>query len=410
MAVLSKPQLTTTVDRSALRRPMGEHSTEAQPIELFFDLVYVLAVTQLTHHLVTHLSARGALQTLSLLIAVWAAWINTIWVTNYFDVGARPVRLALLGLMFASLIMSAFLPDAYSGRGFTVALAFVTIVCAGSGLAAIAFGPDDHLRAPLERVLIWWVGLSLIWLAGGLVDGNGRLAIWLVAGGLMLVVIWFGFPVPGLGRSQTTDYTIAGAHLAERCSLFIIIALGESILVTGAGFGDLPSTTNTVVAFVVAFVGSAALWWIYFDRAEEAALEKIAESDDPGRLGVIAYTYCHIPMVAGIIVAAAADELTIAHPGEDATATTAALILGGPALYLIGNALFKRAIWEYVPRTRLIAIGALVALIPVTAVSSRLGLATAAAAILVGLAAQDLRTHRRMVREGLLPELLGLRR
>jgi low temperature requirement protein LtrA len=124
----------------------------------------------------------------------------------------------------------------------------------------------------------------------------------------------------------------------------VILALGESILVTGANFGELPSSTQTVAAFIVAFIGSVALWWIYFDRAEEAGRRVISAASDPGRIGVSAYTYFHIPMVAGIIAAAGADELTIAHPTDEATVATTALILGGPALYLVGNAMFKWAL------------------------------------------------------------------
>jgi low temperature requirement protein LtrA len=232
----------------------------------------------------------------------------------------------------------------------------------------------------------------VLWLAGGLVHGDVRVAIWLVAALSTYVVMWLGFPLPGMGRSRTTDYTITGGHLAHRCFLFIIIALGESILITGANFGELPSSAGTVAAFVVAFVGSATLWWIYFDRSEEAGLRMISAAPDPGRLGLTAYTFFHPPLVAGIIVAAAADELTIAHPADEATVATTSLILGGPVLYLVGNALFSWALWDYVPRSRLVAIGALAALAPVAVVASALGLMVAATLVLVALALWDVRT------------------
>ena len=108
---------------------------------------------------------------------------------------------------------------------------------------------------------------------------------------LEIAAVWLGFPIPGLGRSQTAEWTIAGEHLAERCQLFVIIALGESIIITGAEFGELPVAIETTAAFVVAFVGSVALWWIYFDRGAELAQEIIRRSDDPGRLGRSAYSY-----------------------------------------------------------------------------------------------------------------------
>lgn len=203
--------------------------------------------------------------------------------------------------------------------------------------------------------------------------------------------VWLGFPTPGLGRSRTTDYTIAGEHMAERCRLFVILALGESILVTGTNFGELPRSAQIVAAFVVAFIGSATLWWIYFDRGAEAARRVISAARDPGRLGVSAYTYFHIPMVAGIIAAAGADELTIAHPTDEPTVATTALTLGGPALYLVGNALFKWALWDRLPRSRLVAICALAALVPLAVVSSALVLLVAATLVLVAVALWDMR-------------------
>ena len=134
-----------------------------------------------------------------------------------------------------------------------------------------------------------------------------------------------------------------GGHLAERCGLFVIIALGESILVTGATFAKLAWTPATVAAFLVAFVGSVAMWWIYFNIGAERGSRHIAASDDPGRLARLAYTYLHLLLVAGIIVVAVGDELVLAHPTGHTDAKTAAVLLGGPALYLLGNLLFKRA-------------------------------------------------------------------
>jgi len=148
-----------------------------------------------------------------------------------------------------------------------------------------------------------------------------------------------------------------------------------------------------VTAFVIAFVGSVAFWWIYFDRSAEAGIEVMATATDPGRLGVTAYTYLHVPMVAGVIAAAGGYELAIAHPGDQVDAATACLILGGPALFLVGHTLFKRSLWGFVPRARLAAMGALVALIPVAIVSSTLVLLALASAVVVVVAWSSSRTH-----------------
>jgi len=376
-----------------LLRERGQGDAEVRPVELFFDLVYVLAVTQLTDHLVTDLSWRGVVETVLLLLAVWAAWIHTAWITNYFDRDARPVRLMLIGAMLASLIMSASLPGAFAGRGLAFAAALVAILVGGTGIALAGVGRHHHLGAVFERVLIWWSAIGVLWLAGGWATGDVRVAVWLAAVVSVYAVLWLGFPVPGLGRSRTTDYTIAGEHMADRCQLFVILALGESILVTGAEFGDLSVSAANVTAFVVAFAGSVALWWIYFDRAEAAGRRAIASAGDPGRLALSAYTFAHIPMVAGIIAAAAADELAISHPIDPPTVATAALTIGGPMLYLVGNTVFKWTLWGYVPRSRPVAIAALVALAPLALVASALVHLVAATLVLVVLALGDVRAE-----------------
>ncbi len=359
----------TRVPGDGHRAHLRERSRGAgvvRPIELFFDLVYVLAVTQLTRHLLANLTFRGVLETLILLLAVWGAWNHIAWITNYFDLKDRVPRLVLIGLMFVAAALSASL---FGGQLATLA----------------AVGRRHRLTAVFERVLIWWIPVSLLLIAGGFVDSDARIALWVIALAVLYIVTWSGFPLPGLGRSLTTDYTIAGEHMAERCYLFITIALGESILVIGSQFGELARTPSTVTAFVIAFVGSVAFWWIYFDRSAEAGIEVMATATDPGRLGVTAYTYLHVP--------AGGYELAIAHPGDQVDAATACLILGGPALFLVGHTLFKRSLWGFVPRARLAAMGALVALIPVAIVSSTLVLLALASAVVVVVAWSSSRTH-----------------
>jgi len=298
----------------------------------------------------------------------------------------------LLGVMLASLVMSASIPEAFGDQGLVFAAALVVINVGRTVFALLALDRNRHLRGIFQRVLVWWSATGLLWLAGGLAHEDLRTVIWVVAVAVEYGGVWLGFPTPGLGRSRTTDCTIAGEHMAERCHM---LALGESILVTGTNFGELPRTAQIVAAFLVAFVGSAALWWIYFDRSAEAARRVISAASDPGRIGGFsAYTYFHIPMVAGIIAAAGADELTIAHPGDGAMSATTALILGGPALYLVGNALLKWALWDRLPRSRLVAICALIALVPAAVVSSALVLLVAATLVLVAVALWDARTER----------------
>jgi low temperature requirement protein LtrA len=328
-------------------------------------------------------------QTALLLLAVWAVWINTVGITNYFDRGARAVRLMLIAVMFMSLIMSATIPAAFEERGPAFAGSVVAILVGGTLTALVAVGRRHHLGRVFDRVLIWWLAIGVLWLAGAVASGTTRIWIWALAVASIYLTNWFGFPLPGRGRVQTTEFTISGGHFAERCQLFVIIALGESILIAGVEFADLPSSAANVAAFVVAFVVTLAMWWIYFDRGAEAGMDVISAASDPGRLGVTAYTYAHVPMIAGIIVSAAAAELAIDHPSEQVSAATAAVILGGPVLYLLGQAWFKWAVWQHVPSTRFVGLLALVALVPLAIVASALVLLTAVAIVLGALALRD---------------------
>jgi low temperature requirement protein LtrA len=255
--------------------------------------------------------------------------------------------------MLASLLMSVAIPEAFGERGLMFALAFVAIQVGRTAFAVLAlYGASHPLSGTFWRILTWLVAAGVLWVAGGLVEGGARYVLWLLA----LAVDYAGpvmrYMTPGLGSSRTEEWTIEGTHFAERCQLFIIIALGESILVTGTTFGEIEASAVTVCAFVVAFVGSVALWWIYFARSAEAAREVFTSSEDPGRLGRSAYTYFHLPMVAGIIAVAAADELTVAHPGEPGTLASITLTLGGTALFLAGHALFKWAVFGVLPWSR----------------------------------------------------------
>ena len=152
------------------------------------------------------------------------------------------------------------------------------------------------------------------------------------------------FWIPIYGASSVADWYVEGGHMAERCAGFIIIALGESIVVTGATFADLTWTTEVVAAFLSAFVGALAMWWIYFHKGAEAGSELISNSSEPGRLARLAYTYLHLPIVAGIIVSAVADELVLQHPGGHSDPRTVLSAIGGPLLFLIGTILFKHTI------------------------------------------------------------------
>jgi low temperature requirement protein LtrA len=350
-------------------------------IELFFDLVFVFAVTQLSHFLLsgpgsgtqprTELLLSGhalsALLAALLLTMVWLLWSYTTWVTNWLDPALIAVRLLLLALAAISLVSSAGLPTAFGRSGLIVGAAYLVMQVGRSAFTVAVIG-DPVLRRNFQRILAWCVVSGSLALAGGIVHGNARVVLWICTVAVDLLGGAVGFYTPGLGKSRTAEWTIEGGHFAERCQGFILIAIGESIVVIGASLAsrlDAGSLTGAEIsAFVIAVVGSVALWWVYFDRTAQDAAEVIARSEDPGRIGRTAYHLIHPIMVAGIIVAAAADaavaEVAAEHGGTGrAPAWDAWLILGGPALFLIGHAAFKAAIWRRISWARLAAVAAL---------------------------------------------------
>jgi low temperature requirement protein LtrA len=367
-------------DRSGVQRVTN--------IELFFDLVYVFAVTQLSHYLLGHADLRGALQAGLLLLMVWLVWAYTTWVTNWLDPDLMAVRLLLVALMLASLAMSVSLPRAFEDLGLWIGGAYAVQQIGRTVFMVIALR-GHPLEANFQRILAWCVASSAFAIAGGLAHGNARALLWVGSVCVDLLGGLTGFYTPGLGRSRTSDWTIEGGHFAERCQAFILIALGESIVIIGATMTEKPVTGSNVIAFVVAFAGAVALWWLYFDQSAEAAAEKIARSDDPGRLGRSAYHLIHPVMVAGIIVSAAADQEVLSHPAVAASTASAWMILGGPALFLAGHAAFKFVVWRTLswPRVAGIAVLALLGLAARTI--PELGLAACAAGVVAAVAASD---------------------
>jgi low temperature requirement protein LtrA len=383
-----------------LLRARGSHdSGRVSMAELFFDLVFVFAVTQLSHALLEKLDPAGAAEVGLMLTAVWWVWIFTSWMTNWLEPERIAVRSCLLVLMAAGLVLSSSIPEAFAERGlaFAGAYAFMQVGRTLFFLWALRGGPA-HIRSNFQRVLAWLSLSGALWIAGGLAAGGGRFALWGAALAIELVAPWAYFYVPGLGRSRTSDWDIDPHHLAERCSLFVIIALGESLLVTGATFSGLRWDAGTVFAFVSAFLGSVAMWWIYFDTGARRGADRMQRSGDPGRIGRSAYTYLHLPIVGGIIVCAVADELVLAHP-EHATGGGVAAILGGPALYLLGNALFK---WvtndrRVPPLSHMAGLLLLLALVPIATSQhpSALALGAATTAVLLLVAAWETVAIRR---------------
>ncbi len=331
--------------RKALFRIRDEHAGHrVTEIELFFDLVFVFAITQLSHRLLDHLTPMGVLETLVLFAAVWWLWMYTSWATNWLDPARGLVRAMLVAMMFGTLILSTSLEKAFEGGGLVFALAYVAMQ-AGRTLLIVwaSWGHSDSRARNFMRITFYFLLSAPLWIAGALTpDHDLRLLLWASALAVEYAGPWLFFATPGLGRSTSADWDISGAHMAERCALFIIIALGETIIITGATFAKLTPDPLTVAAFATSFTGTAIMWWIYFDTGAKRAGEAIeSEETDTGRLARNAYTYSHMPIVAGIVVTAVGDELMLAHPVGHVDLAFVLVACGGPALFLIGNKIFK---------------------------------------------------------------------
>jgi low temperature requirement protein LtrA len=332
-------------ERGALFRTITPHQhSRVTYAELFFDLVFVFAVTQISHTLLGRFTPLGALQTTLLLLSVWWVWVYTSWVTNWLNPELTPVRVLLFLLMLGGLVLSTSIPKAFESRGLWFAIAYAAMQVGRTAFLLVSTPPRTLARMNAVRILIWLLMSAIFWIAGGIAEGNQRLVLWAAALGVEYLSAAVRFWIPKYGASQVADWVIEGGHMAERCAGFIIIALGESIVVTGATFADPSWTAATVTAFMSAFVGALAMWWIYFHKGAEAGSEQISNSSEPGRLARLAYTYLHLPIVAGIILTAVADELVLTHPADHSDTRTVLSAIGGPLLFLIGTILFKHSI------------------------------------------------------------------
>lgn len=352
-------------------------------VELFFDLVFVFAITQLSHSLLHHYTPMGLAETAFLTLAVWWVWIYTSWATNWLDPQVMPVRLMMFALMGAGLILSSSIPEAFGDKGLAFAGAYVFMQLVRTSFVVYAMRSQDKANyRNFQRIMVWLSLSAVFWITGAFLDHELRWISWGIALTLEAISPALLFWVPGMGRSQTTDWSVSAGHFAERCGLFVIIALGESLLVTGALFAEQTWTPTSLTAFGVCFAGTLAMWWVYFSVAAEDASEEFTRSEDTGRLARSAYTYCHIPLIIGIILSAVSDEFVLAHPDHHAEPFQALAILGGPALFLLGNLAFKRVVFEEFPKSHIVGLVLLAGLAALVPFTTTIVLAASAAAVL----------------------------
>jgi len=374
----------------------GEH--QVTPLELFFDLVFVFAFTQVTRLLVDDPTWGGVFRGMLVLAALWWAWSVYAWLTSAIDVDEGGVRLVMLAAMAAMFGAALAVPGAFGDDAVFFGIAFLLVRLLHLVLSALVAREDPDRLGALVRFAPTAVVGPLLLVFAGFVEGDARIAVWLVA----LAIDYLGPVVIGVGRG----WRVASEHFAERHALIILIALGESIISIGLGVG-LELDTGVVVASALGIVVVSALWWLYFDVAAIFAQRRLVQARglELHRLALHAYSYLHLPMVAGIVLFAFGLETTL-HQLDEALANVPAVALcGGAALYLLAEITFLLRTTGRIFRRRTAAAIVLLALIPAATVIpalAALALVSAVCALLVAYEAIGRREYRVRVRH---PEL-----
>jgi low temperature requirement protein LtrA len=327
------------------------------PLELFFDLVFVLAFTQCTSLMSQNPSWEGLAQGLLILGVLWWAWTGYAWLTSVVDPEEGDVRIVIFAAMGALLIVAICVPDAFDDLALEFALAYGVVRAAHIALFSIASRDDPDLRHSVVRLgESTAVGVSLLFVAS-FFDGTAQLALWAIALALdMAGPFFFG----------SEGWKLVPGHFAERHGLIMIIALGESIVAIGVG-AKAHLTVGIAAAAVVGIGLVAAMWWLYFDivaLVSERRLTQAPAGRVRNELARDSYSYLHLPMVAGIILVALGLKKTLAHVDDPFETVIAFALLGGIALYLLGLVGFRLRHVHTLNRHRFVIAILMLALLP----------------------------------------------
>jgi low temperature requirement protein LtrA len=370
------------VPRAPRLRATRRGGSRVTALELFFDLVFVLAVTQCTALISHDPSWTGVVEGLAVLALLWWAWGGYAWLTSLIDPEEGPVRLLMFGAMAAALVTSLCVPEVFGDLGLAFAGAYGVLRVAHLGLYRIGARDEPLLRRSIAGLAVGTaIGLALL-VAAALVDGWPKGVLWALA-----LLIDIGGPfVAGV-----EGWVLVAEHFAERYADFIIIALGESVVAIGVGAG-LDVTIGVVVTAVLGMAVAAALWWTYFDVVAIVAADRLAATP-PGRrqnaLARDAWSYLHYPMVAGIVLVAFGLKTTLGGVTDELGTVPATALLGGAALYLLAHVAFRLRVVGTLSRQRLVVAVLLVALLPVGSRVPAVAATALVAALTWGLVAYE---------------------
>jgi low temperature requirement protein LtrA len=304
---------------------------EVTPLELLFDLVFAFAVSQLSQHLFTHLSWRGGAETLVMLLAVFAAWFTTSWSATLIRADQSRTRWLMLSVMLFGLFMNASVTRAFTTSGWVFVIPLMMIQL-GRAIWTLINSTDLVLREHYFRTLLWLIATTPLWIAGAAGNTEARLVWWALAAGIDEAGRWLAHPIPGR-RLRSENVEFDADHMLERCRLFLLIALGETVLTTGAAISAASMTLMTLATGTFALAGTVALWALSFGRTHRLILRHVEKTSDPIRASRLAVNALMV-MVAGLIATAVANKEVIANPYGKTSFALSLMLGGGPIFFL----------------------------------------------------------------------------
>ena len=323
--------------------PEGKY--EVTPLELLFDLVFAFALSQLSLHLLTHLSWRGAAETLVMLLAIFAVWFTTSWSATLIRADQSRTVWLVLAVMLLGLFMNAAVTRAFttSGWAFVIPLLLIQL---GRTIWTRVNSTDAVLREHYFRTLLWLIATTPLWIAGAAMSPKARVLWWALAAGIDQIGRWLAHPIPGRRlRSENVEFN--ADHMLERCRMFLLIALGETVVTTGMAIADASLTVMTMATGTLALAGTVALWALSFGRSHRLIMQHLEKTSDPIRASRHAVNALTV-MVAGLIAMAVANKEVIAHPQGHTSFALSLLLGGGPILFLAAQGWY---LWA-VPKVR----------------------------------------------------------
>jgi low temperature requirement protein LtrA len=379
-----------------VREEPADVEQDVTPLELFFDLVFVFAITQVTGFVSADPTWTRLIEGLAILAVLWWAWVSYAWLGNTAGSDEGAVRVVLLSAMAAVLICSLAVPHAFGRDGLVFGVAYLMVRVLHLAAYTVVSRSDPQLRGVVARLATTMLPAAGLLVVAGALDGTAQALCWVGA-----LAVDYG----GLIARGVEGWRVVAGHFAERHGLIIIIALGESIVAVGVGAEGLELDAGIIAGALLGIAVAGALWWAYFDVVAIVAERRLrrAPPDEQVRIARDSYTYLHLPMVAGIVLSAVGVKKTLAHVGDELHDVPAVALCGGVALYFVAlSALKRRNIGSFnVPR--LVAAVALLALVPVaTAVPALLALALVAvvACALIAFEAVHYAGARERIRHG----------